>query len=361
MGVNKMLLHLSGRPVLWHTFSVFEKSPLIDQIVLVASEETRAYCEGLAAGAKKPCAVVLGGERRQDSVKNGLLAAEGAKIVAIQDGARPFVTEKMIQDSVRSAEQYGSGVVAIPMSDTVKRVEGTVIKETVDRSVLWRMQTPQTFDYKLIRDAYESMDGDVTDDAALLEALGVEVRTVMGSENNIKLTTAEDVKRAEAILGACPFRVGLGEDHHLLVPGRRLVLAGVEIPYEKGLLGHSDADVLAHAVTDALLGAAALGDVGMHFPDNDPQYEGADSMELLRRTVALLDKAGYRVGNVDATVTAQRPKLAPYVARMRQNLAQALRVEAEAVSVKATTTEGMDAAGRGEGMTARCAAIIKAI
>jgi len=361
MGANKMLLEIGGKPVLWHTFCTFERCAAIDEMVLVASEETEELCRRLAGKTDKPCHVVLGGERRQDSVKNGLAVIPHADIVAIQDGARPFTTERMIVDSIESAKQYGSGVVAIPMSDTVKRAEGGIIKETIDRRQLIRMQTPQTFDYKLICMAYERMGTDVTDDASLLEAMGMEVYTVMGSENNIKLTNAEDVKRAEAILGVCPVRIGMGEDHHLLVEGRKLILGGVEIPYEKGLLGHSDADVLVHAVTDALLGAAALGDIGQHFPDSDPAYKGADSLVLLARAAALLREKGYEIVNTDATVTAQRPKLMPHIPVMREKLAAAMGVAASAVSVKATTSEGMDAVGRGEGMTARAIAMIKSV
>ncbi len=362
MGENKMLLPLCGRTVLERSFLTLASCKDIERIVFVASQETRAACEALAAGSATPCAVVMGGEERQDSVLNGLRVLGRAEIAVIHDGARCLATKELIEASIESAGRFGSGVAAVPATDTIKRAgEDRVVTETLDRRVLWQMQTPQTFRYADILEAYESaaMRGVcATDDAALLEAGGREVRLVLGSRDNLKITTPEDVELARALLakreGGLPMRTGCGYDVHQLAAGRKLVLGGVEIPYEKGLLGHSDADVLTHAVMDALLGAAALGDIGQLFPDTDPAYEGANSLELLAQVAALLKEKGFAVGNVDATVAAERPKLLPYEPAMRQNLARVLGILPERVSVKATTTEGLGIVGEGRGMAAQC-------
>lgn len=362
MGENKLLLDVMGRSVLKRSFDALCGCGEIDELAVVASEETRAACEALLPGTDKPCKLAMGGDRRQDSVLAGLRAIKDCDIAVIHDGARPFVTDEIIASSIRSALQYGSGVAAVPVTDTIKFAPGGTVENTLDRTALYRMQTPQTFALKDILSAYETHIGeDVTDDAALFSASGFSVHLVPGSEDNIKLTLPEDVSRARAIAAVregASFRVGIGEDYHRLVPERKLILGGVGIPFEKGLLGHSDADVLAHAVMDALLGAAALGDIGVHFPDSDPAYLGADSMSLMRRVAAMLEGAGYRVVNVDATILAQRPKLMPHAKRMRENIAAALGIRTSAVGIKATTTEGLGEIGEGLGMAARAAVLI---
>ncbi|MBQ7454905.1 MAG: 2-C-methyl-D-erythritol 2,4-cyclodiphosphate synthase, partial [Clostridia bacterium] len=228
---------------------------------------------------------------------------------------------------------------------------------TPDRSVLRAVQTPQGFSRALLERAHREITDRCTDDAALVSRLGVPVRLVSGSPRNIKLTAKEDLAMAEFYLGG-RLRVGHGYDAHRLVEGRKLILGGVDIPYEKGLLGHSDADVLLHAIMDALLGAAALGDIGKHFPPSDASYKDISSVQLLEKTAALLTEAGFSVQNVDATVVAQRPKLAPYLTQMRQNIADALKIDVSAISVKATTTEGMGFEGRGEGISAHAVALV---
>lgn len=362
MGENKMLFDILGRTVLERSFEALVFCPKIEKIVLVASEETLPACEALASGADKPVKVVPGGVRRQDSVLNGLRELLDCDIALIHDGARPFVTREMLEESIRSAAQFGSGVAAVPVTDTIKFAPGGIAQKTIDRTDLFRMQTPQTFRLKEILAAYESRNGeDVTDDAAIYAAAGHEVRLIAGSEENIKLTLPEDVQRARAIAAIREggrTRIGFGEDYHQLTEGRKLILGGVEIPFEKGLLGHSDADVLTHAVMDALLGALALGDIGMHFPDTDEAYRGANSIALLRHVAKLVNDAGYRVSNVDATILAQRPRLAPHMDRMRQNIAEAIGIPVKDVAVKATTTEGMGEIGEGQGMAARAVALL---
>ncbi len=366
MGENKLLLPLLGRSVLERALNAALAADEITHIIIVASEQARPLASELAERyTEKPISVVSGGATRQESAYLGLLAAKGADIAAIHDAARCLVSPAIIDESVRCARKFGSGVVALAVQDTIKRVDAGVVRATLDRSELVQIQTPQTFACDLILRAHEKARSDGflgTDDSSLAERLGESVRTVAGSAENIKLTTQADIGIALGILArrgeAAAPRAGFGEDTHRLVSGRRLILGGVDIPFDKGLLGHSDADALTHAVMDALLGAAALPDIGELFPDTDAGYEGASSIGLLRQVAKTLESAGFKIGGVDAVVVAQNPKLAPYKAQMRQNIAAALGVPAHSVNVKATTTEGLGKEGRGEAITARAVAVI---
>lgn len=363
---NKVLYPLCGEPVIVHTVRAFE--PLFEgHIVVVTGRDDVAEMEKMLSDAGLAAKVVEGGADRQESVLRGLEACgEDAEIIAIHDGARPLVTQEVIERTIKSAERFGSGVAAVPLKDTVKRVdEDGVVVETPRRDALRAVQTPQTFEASLIRRAHAQGGERATDDAALVERLGVAVRLTEGDVENIKLTTPEDMLLAEQVLlkragktEETIMRIGHGYDVHRLVEGRKLILCGVEVPYEKGLLGHSDADVAYHALTDALLGAAALGDIGRHFPDTDPQYKGADSGVLLDHVVTLLEEKGYAVGNVDVTIVCQRPKLKDYIEQMRQNVAQHLKVELDCVNVKATTTEKLGFEGEGLGISSQAVACI---
>ncbi len=366
MGGEKMSLVLCGKSALRRSAEALCACEGLKNMVIVVSPDTEAAARELARDLPVPCGIVPGGERRQDSVYEGLKILRGrAEVVAIHDGARCLVTRRIIEETVRSAWERGSGVAAMPVKDTIKRADGDRVETTLERRALQLMQTPQTFRMEDIWQAYDSAQrqgAEATDDASLLERQGKPVYLTRGSYENIKLTTQEDLTQARAILherGEGGIRIGFGEDTHRLAEGRRLILGGVDIPFPLGLLGHSDADVLAHAVMDALLGAGALGDLGRHFPDSDPAYAGADSMALLRQVAALLAEQGLRPVNIDATIVAQRPKLAPYIPGMRQKLAQALGISVSRVSVKATTSEGLGFEGRGEGVTARCAALLQ--
>jgi 2-C-methyl-D-erythritol 4-phosphate cytidylyltransferase/2-C-methyl-D-erythritol 2,4-cyclodiphosphate synthase len=332
----------------------------VEEIVLVAPPDGVEAFRGLvAAGPRdKTEKVVAGGATRQESVWAGLCEiSAGMDCVLIHDAARPLVSKELLESCAAAAATYGAAIAALPLSDTVKRSVGDLISATVDRSDLWAAQTPQAFRIGVITQAYERArrDGAVaTDDAALVEALGRPVRLVMGSPRNIKITypadlaLAQDVVRAET--AAAGIRCGIGYDVHRLAQGRRLVLGGIEFPGARGLDGHSDADVLAHAICDALLGAAGLGDIGRHFPDTDPRYAGADSIELLRRAREMTQAAGFSVVNVDAVVIAEAPRIAGRVARMQQRLGEALGIAPERVSVKGKTAEGLGAIGAGEGI-----------
>ena len=290
--------------------------------------------------------------------------------MAIHDGARPLVTADVIARTLESAQKFGSGVAAVALKDTVKRVdEDSVVVDTPPRDKLRAVQTPQTFEAGLIRKAHAAyaLGERATDDAALAERMGIAVHLTEGDVENIKLTTPEDMLLARQVIlkregqkeEKPMMRIGHGYDVHRLVENRKLILCGVEIPYALGLLGHSDADVALHALMDALLGAAALGDIGRHFPDTDPAYKGADSGKLLDHVVALLEEKGYTVGNVDVTIICQRPKLKDYIEQMRENVARHLKVDIDCVNIKATTTEKLGFEGEGLGISSHAVACIE--
>lgn len=359
--ISKQFLPLAGVPAIVHTLRAFEAAASVSEVVLVSREEDISRMEHLleAFHINKVKAVVPGGSTRQQSAAAGVRAAGGAAYVAVHDGARVLITPQEIDKVVNDAFVYGASALGVPVKDTVK-VAGTggIVQSTPDRSTLWAIQTPQVFSRRLYLTALslaEAEQAEYTDDCQLAERAGARVHICRGEYTNLKLTTRDDIPVAESMLKGKRggvMRIGHGYDVHRLQEGRKLILGGVEIPYEKGLLGHSDADVLTHAICDALLGAAALGDIGLLFPDSDPAYLGADSIGLLEKAAALLREKGFSVGNIDATVIAQAPRLRPYVQQMRETLAAALGADISAVSVKATTEEGLGFTGRGEGISA---------
>ena len=350
---------LCGRPLVTYCLDAFRASS-VEEIVLAAPPDAVEAFRRLIAGGPRDRTekVVAGGATRQESVWAGLRElSAGIDCVLIHDAARPFVRPQLIELCAEAARAHGAAVAALPVTDTLKRANGEVAREGVDRADLWAAQTPQAFRADLVCEAYRraQREGRVaTDDASLVEAMGHPVRLVMGSPRNMKITYPEDLAFAETLVraqaGSAPVRCGIGFDLHRLVEGRRLVLGGIEFASPRGLQGHSDADVLTHAVCDALLGAACLGDIGQHFPDTDPQYEGADSIELLRQAAAMVAAAGYRVVNVDAVVVAEAPRIADHVEGMRRRLAEALSITADHVSVKGKTAEGMGIIGAREGI-----------
>lgn len=365
---SKVLEELGGRPALCRSLEVLDRCPLIGEICLVCREQDRADMLPLTSGLATPVRVVPGGAQRQDSVEQGVEALTGPwEYVAIHDGARPLVTEEVLAAVCRDAMAHGAATAAVPSKDTCKLAdEAGFVAATPARDRLWAVQTPQAFFLALYREALgkaRAAGQSYTDDCQLIEAAGGSVKLTMGDYRNIKLTTPEDLLAARAYLGGeggkKTVRIGYGYDVHRLVDGRKLILAGVEVPFEKGLLGHSDADVIAHAVADALLGAAALGDIGHLFPDTDPRYAGADSLKLLGEVCRLLREKGFSIGNIDATLLAQRPKIAPHILRMRENLAAACGIAADQVSVKATTEERLGFTGREEGMAASAVCLLE--
>lgn len=362
LSINKTLAALGGETVLERSVRAFDG--LTDGVVVVY----RAEDEETVRALNLPVTLAHGGDTRQASVLNGLRALpEDAEIVLVHDAARPFVTRQIIARCIESVQKYGSGVAAMPVTDTIKRAdENGCVQETLPRETLWAMQTPQAFRAAELRAAIKTLQArgeSATDDARAMEACGHTVRLVEGEAGNIKLTRPEDLVIARARIqkngGEPMLRMGHGYDAHRLVEDRKLILCGVEIPYEKGLLGHSDADVALHALMDALLGALALGDIGGHFPDSDAKYKGISSMLLLREVASLLAAQGAAVNNVDVTILAQRPKLKPYIEQMRRNVADALKIDVSRVSVKATTTEGMGFEGEGLGISAHAVALVE--
>ncbi len=306
----------------------------------------------------------IGGATRQDSVFAGLctLPAE-ISLVVVHDAARPLIDHGTIVRCLQGAEQYGAVIAAVPVKDTLKQVaDSGRIEKTIDRTSLWQAQTPQAAKRELLEQAFalatrQQFIG--TDEASLLEAAGIPIRIVEGSERNLKITRPEDLEVATALLEGNTMKIGHGFDAHKLVAGRKLVLGGVTIDFELGLEGHSDADVVAHALIDALLGALGAGDIGRHFPDSDPQYQGIDSLLLLEQVQKLATARHFRLGNADITIVCQRPRLAPYLEQMQAHLARCCQVAPEAINIKATTTEKMGYTGRGEGIAAHAVVLVR--
>lgn len=354
--VPKQYLRIKGRTILEATVEKFASSPVVDGIVVAAAGEYEAYCRRLFAVLieEGKLELVEGGQQRQDSIGRAIahLASRGAKedsLLLIHDGVRPFVSQELIRSVAEAALEHGAAVPAVLPKDTIRHQD----EGTLDRSKLYCVQTPQGFRFGLIRSAFDraAAEGFLgTDDAGLAERAGNRVVLVPGEPANIKITTPEDLPLES--------RIGTGFDVHRLTEGRKLILGGVEIPFEKGLQGHSDADVLLHALMDAMLGAAALGDIGKLFPDSDSAYKDISSLKLLERVGRAVAEAGYRLGNADMTVICQRPKLADYIDAMRGNIARTLDVPVESVSVKATTTEKLGFAGRGEGIAAEAVCLL---
>ena len=350
-GINKQFTLVGGIPVIIKSALAFENAALVDGIVIAARECDIPRISELCGryGITKLKKLVPGGSSRTGSARNAFAAAGGADIIMVHDGARPFVSDTLIARVHSDCLRFGAAIPSVPVKDTVKFADADGFSAgTPDRSSLRAVQTPQAFR----ADIYARIAGsgiEATDDAGIAEKLGIGVYLSEGDPNNIKITTPDDLPKEETML-----RIGHGYDVHLLTEGRKLIIGGVEIPYELGLLGHSDADVLVHAVMDAMLGALALGDIGKHFPDTDPRYKGADSIGLLKNVNELIHGRGYEVSNLDCTINAEKPKLAPYITQMRENTANALGISPDLVSVKATTEEGLGLAGKGIGATCVC-------
>lgn len=362
-GAPKQYRQLAGEPVLRRTLTAFATHPGISSVLAVIHEDDRDAYEDAAAGLPKLMSPCPGGATRQASVKAGLeaLAGMAPEHVLIHDGARPLVPARLITDCIATLADHAGALAAIALTDTIRRTTGKgCAGETVDRSGLWRAQTPQAFHFSAILDAHRRASGkDYTDDVAVACAAGIEVAMVEGDEDNIKITSAEDLKRAERILmRGGDTRTGTGFDVHRFGPGDHVWLCGVKVPHEFGLVGHSDADAGLHAVTDAILGAIGAGDIGQHFPPSDPKWKGASSDIFLAHAAKLAKEQGAAISNVDLTLICERPKIGPHVSAMRQRIADILALDLARVSVKATTTEGLGFTGRGEGIAAQALATL---
>lgn len=373
LGKNKAFADVGGLPLLVQCLRMLADTGCVSKVIAVVRPQEVVEAEMLLTEyqteyyPRLPFIVVAGGKERQDSVANALaVVTESDGFIAVHDGARPFAGKEVFERVLQAAAGSGAAIAAVPVKDTIKVVdENSFVQATPVRNTLRAVQTPQIFKISVLKQAYELLQKqpeNVTDDASLVERLGIAVTVAEGSYENIKVTTPEDLLLAENLCksrglemtgknNSWPqFRVGCGYDVHKLEPDRKLILCGLEIPYELGLLGHSDADVALHALMDALLGAAGLGDIGRHFPDTDMRFKDADSMLLLVHVVKLLHEQGWQINNADVTIMAQKPKLAPYIEQMAANIARAMQVERNAVNVKATTTEKLGFVGRGEGM-----------
>ncbi len=361
-GMPKQYRPLAGRPVLAHSLAVFAAHRRVDAIRVVIHPDDRALYEEAAAGFHLP-EPAHGGATRQDSVRLGLesLASLGARRVLIHDAARPFVDAATIARVIDALDTAPGAVPAVAVADTLKRAAGGMVETTVPREGLWRAQTPQGFRYDEILAAHRAVAGrELTDDAAVAEATGLPVAVVAGSEGNFKLTAEDDFRRAEAMIAAqSETRVATGYDVHAFGPGDHVWLCGVKVPHERGLVGHSDADVALHALTDAVLGTIGAGDIGQHFPPSDPRWKGAASDQFLRHAVSLVAARGGRVLHVDVTIVCERPKVGPHRAAMTARLAEIVGIDASRCSVKATTTEGLGFTGRREGIAAQAACTVR--
>ena len=358
----KQLLMLGGEPILKRSVDAYRRCDVVTDLVVALPADLASNPPAYLLSGAKPVTVVEGGERRRDSVAHAFArVSHRADIVVIHDAARPLVTDAVIRRTITAAGESGAAIAALRARDTVKRASSDgAITATLPRDEIFLAQTPQAFRREILREALEH-PGDATDEAMLAEHAGHVVRVVEGDPRNLKITTPDDLATAERLLGAAStpaLRIGNGYDLHRLVTGRPLILGGVTIPFEKGLEAHSDGDALAHAVTDAILGAAGAGDIGRHFPDSDPAWKGADSLDLLGRAAAIIRDDGYSLVNVDIVVIAQRPKLVPHLDAIRANLAKAMHADVSQISVKGKTNEGVDSMGAGESIAVHAVALL---
>jgi len=367
MGLDhpKQFHFLAGSPILIHTVRNFVIAGCVDVVVVVVPADWVDSTKQLLLDYElfdASVTVVAGGKRRQDSVFCGLESLPpDVDVVLVHDGARPLVSSEIIARCAEAAEESGAAIAAVPVKDTLKRADTAErIIETVDREKLWQAQTPQAARLSLLLEAYRAAGNqEVTDEASLLELAGIPVQLVEGSETNCKITRPDDLLIAEKIMQketSPSIRVGHGYDAHQFAKGRELVLGGVTIPFEIGLAGHSDADVLTHALCDAILGALGAGDLGAHFPDSDQQFKNIYSITLLESVMALAQKRNFILSNTDVTVVCQKPKLASFIGDMKEKIAVACNVRQEQINIKATTTEKMGFTGRMEGIS--CHAVV---
>jgi 2-C-methyl-D-erythritol 4-phosphate cytidylyltransferase/2-C-methyl-D-erythritol 2,4-cyclodiphosphate synthase len=359
----KQYLALGGEMLLRRTLRSLSTHPRINAVRAVIHPKDRPLYDEAARGLGL-LPPVPGGVQRQDSVRCGLesLIEHAPDLVAIHDGARPFVEPELIERAILGVGSDAGAIPALPLSDTVKRGGDGAIIETVDRAGLWRAQTPQVFRFDQILRAHRAAVGlELSDDAAVAERAGLRVRLVMGSEENFKVTTTTDMARAEWVLTSAlgDVRVGQGFDVHPLGAGDHVWLCGIKVPHDHSLIGHSDADVGLHALTDAILGALGAGDIGQHFPPSDPQWRGAPSERFLRHAGDLVAARGGRITHLDVTLICERPKVSPHRDAMAARVAEILGLARERVSIKATTTEKLGFTGREEGIAAQAIATIR--
>ena len=363
--IPKQYQDIGGMPILRRSILAFANHPHITDVQIVISPQHRDLYDRAVEGLGLP-APVHGGATRQDSVRLGLeaLATQPSPpdFVMIHDAARPLIDAPTIT-AVRKALDTAEGAIAAkPLVDTLKRGAGQKITDTIDRANLWQAHTPQAFHFGAILKAHQAVIGQqLTDDAAVAEKAGMEVTLVPSNPDNMKITNPDDLGRAARLLGQNfgDIRTGMGFDVHRLIKGDVIHLGGLAIPHTMTLEGHSDADVILHALTDALLGTMAAGDIGTHFPPSDPQWKGADSALFIRHVVQMINERGGLIAHVDVTVMCEEPRLGPHRAAMQKRIAELLEVNEDRVSLKATTTERLGFTGRGEGIAAQAIATVR--
>lgn len=359
-GGAKQWRALGGKPVIRWSVEALLKAGAVEVVVVIpvgAEAEASEALTGLSGWR-----TVTGGATRADSVKAGLAALGGAedRPVLVHDAARPFLSAAVIDRCVRALDEADGALPALPVADSLRRASDGLVAGSVERDALWRAQTPQAFRLKTLTDAYAAWPADevATDEATVVERAGGRVKIVAGNARLMKLTYPEDFAMAEALVPRT-VRLGQGYDVHRWGPGESVWLCGLEIPHDQTLIGHSDADAGLHALTDAILGAIAEGDIGDHFPPTDPQWKGARSDVFLKHAVELVKARGGRLTNVDVTLICEQPKVKPHRQAMRERLAEILHLPLDAVSVKATTSEGLGFTGRGEGLAAQAVATVE--
>ena len=351
---NKLLIPVDGTTCLERSLDAFRDCGL-NNIIITASKNDFKEIAKLAGEKAK---VVLGGETRTQSVKNALAVVDDG-IVLIHDGARPFVSTRVIKNCIESVLKHGSAITVYPSRDTILSAKEDYVAEYLGKDGLYSVQTPQGFFVKDIKKAYELAGEQIFNDDGEVYAKFIGApHVVLGSSDNVKITYPEDMKLLEK---EKPPRFGVGFDCHKLVENRKLILGGIEVPHDKGLLGHSDADVLTHAIMDAILSALSLRDIGYHFSDKDPQYKDADSMKLLDKVLEMIKEKGYKVDSVSATVMAEKPKLLNYVPIITKKLADALTIPEDKVGIGATTLEGLGFVGREEGICVHATAVLRSV
>lgn len=357
-GMPKQYRPLAGRAVLSHTVAAFADHPRVDAVLaVICPDDAVLFADHVGDDVE----TVPGGDSRAASVRAGLAALDGRGVtrVLIHDGARPLVAPGLIDRVLDALADGPAAAPALPVTDALWRGADGLVRGVEPRDGLWRAQTPQGFRFDAIRAAHAAHAGDAADDVAVACAAGLPVAIVPGDETNLKITMAEDFAHAERLVGTAPdIRVGTGYDVHALGPGDRVILCGVEIPHDGGLVGHSDADVAMHAITDAIYGALARGDIGRHFPPSDPRWKGAASDIFLRHAGGLAAGAGWRIASIDCTIVCEKPRIGPHAAEMSARIADILALDPDRVGIKATTSERLGFTGRGEGISAQATATL---
>ena len=361
MGRPKQMLPLGGKPVLVRTIEAFRQVPCVKQVVVVVPEPTRPLLEHYFKGLE----YADPGDTRLESVKNGFAkVTASAAVVAIHDGARPLVNPQYIQDCLSAAQADGAAVLAVPVKDTVKEAADGFVTRTLDRSILWAAQTPQAYRREILQEALDRFGTETTatDESQLVEKTGVRVRLVPSDYKNNKITTPEDLIFAEALVEQqVVYRTGIGFDLHRMEPGRKLFIGGAEIPHTKGFLGHSDGDVVLHALCDAILGALCAGEIGILFPPSDPSIKGISSVAIVKKVLEIVRAHKACIEHLDATLITEEPKIKPHYDTIRRSLAKVFEIPLENVSFKSKSHEGVDTIGHGEAAMCQAVATVKIV